>query len=94
MLASPEPLASSASMACAMVPFAVTDQPWTTWVACLLTLWAAGTFSIHSAPGPAGLIGLTGFSWAPASGTGASAASARRSARPGSCGPGDEGDLA
>ena len=43
-------------------------------MACLLTLWAAGTFSIHSAPGPAGLIGLTGFSWAPASGTGASAA--------------------
>ncbi len=74
MLARPELLASSASMACAMVPLAVTDQPWTTWVGFLLTLCAAGTFSIHSAPGSAGLIGLTGFSWAPASGTGASAA--------------------
>src|SRR5580692_7714714 len=45
-LARPAPVASSASTACARVPLAVTDQPWSTVVAFLLALCAAGVVSI------------------------------------------------
>src|SRR5215469_8192249 len=73
-VARPELVASSASRACAMVPLAVTDQPWRTVAAFLLVLCAAGVVSIDSAPGCAAVIGLRARTAAPARGTGASSA--------------------
>jgi hypothetical protein len=68
----PELPVSSASMAGAMTPVPVTDQPSATFVPFLLALDAAGTVSSDSAPGTVWLIGLTACSWTPAGGSGAS----------------------
>ena len=73
-LAGPEPVASSASMACAMVPVAVTDQPCGTAAAFLVTLCAAGMVSVLSTPGSVWLIGAAARSAASAGGNGASSA--------------------
>src|SRR3984885_2182718 len=71
-LARPAPVASSASRARAMVPFAVTDQPCRSWLAgCLLEAGlAAGGVSREGRPGGARLRGFWGGSCARARGGG------------------------
>src|ERR1700733_11184587 len=73
-LARPASVASSASRARAMVPFAVTDQPCRSWLAgCLLEAGlAAGVVRGEGGPGWVGLRGFWGRSWAPARGSGTS----------------------
>src|SRR5580692_4993429 len=76
-VARPERLASSASMACASVPLAVTDQPVGTGLALLPlagTVEPAGTVSSERTPGPFARIALAGESWTPAGGSDASSA--------------------
>src|SRR5580692_646554 len=73
-LARPELCATSASMAEAIAPVAVTDQPTCTGVAFLPAVEAAGTDTRERTPGPAWLIGATVRSWAPAGGSGVSSA--------------------